>query len=123
MAAVDIEKLFDKELVVLKNCQKEMSELVEMRQQLEGLLNENKIVKEELALLKPSGEVYKLVGPVLLRQDLAEAKENVDKRLTFIKNEAQKIDSQTESLSTKEEESKGKLNKLQQQYVALQQKE
>lgn len=123
MAAIDIEKLFDKELEVLKKCEKEMSKLIEMRQQLEGLLNENKIVKEELALLKPSGEVYKMVGPILLRQDLAEAKENVDKRITFIKNEAQKIDSQTESLSTKEEECKEKLNKLQQQYLALQQKE
>jgi prefoldin beta subunit len=31
--------------------------------------------------------VFKLVGPVLLKQDVDEAKANVDKRLEFINNE------------------------------------
>ena len=38
-------------------------------------------------MLKPENDVYKLVGPVLLKQDQAEAKANVDKRLDFIRNE------------------------------------
>lgn len=44
-------------------------------------------VDQEFAVLKPENAVYKMVGPVLLRQDQQEAKTNVDKRLEFIKSE------------------------------------
>jgi len=42
---------------------------------------------QELALLDDEAKVFKLVGPVLLKQDVDEAKANVDKRLEFINNE------------------------------------
>lgn len=45
------------------------------------------IVTKEFATLKPGNDVYKLIGPVLVKQDQAEAKANVDKRLEFIKSE------------------------------------
>jgi prefoldin beta subunit len=37
--------------------------------------------------LTPNNLVFKLVGPVLVKQDQAEAKSNVDKRLEFIRGE------------------------------------
>ncbi|CAG2061961.1 unnamed protein product [Timema podura] len=40
----------------------------------------------ELDLLKSGGEVYKLIGPVLVKQDLEEAKQNVTKRMDYIRN-------------------------------------
>lgn len=57
------------------------------RQQLDGQLNETTTVKDELYLLKSSNEVFKLIGPVLIKQDLDEAKQNVNKRIEFITNE------------------------------------
>jgi prefoldin beta subunit len=57
------------------------------RQQLDGQLNENIMVMKELDLLKEDNEVFKLIGPVLVKQDLCEAKQNVDKRMDYIKNE------------------------------------
>jgi prefoldin beta subunit len=33
------------------------------------------------------GNVYKLIGPALIKQDAAEAKANVAKRIEFIKQE------------------------------------
>lgn len=57
------------------------------RQQLDGQLNETTAVKDELYLLKPGNEVFKLIGPVLMKQDLEEAKQNVNKRIEFITNE------------------------------------
>lgn len=42
---------------------------------------------QELALLDGEAKVFKLIGPVLLKQDVGEAKVNVDKRLEFINNE------------------------------------
>ena len=38
----------------------------------------------EFKMLDDDSNVYKLVGPILAKQDLAEAKENVQQRLTHI---------------------------------------
>ncbi len=42
---------------------------------------------QELERLEPDASVFKLVGPVLIRQDLVEARANVTKRLEFISAE------------------------------------
>eukprot|EP00963_Diacronema_lutheri_P001613 scaffold102_cov340-Pavlova_lutheri.AAC.70 len=42
---------------------------------------------QELELLDDEANVYKLVGPALIKQDLVEAKSNVSKRVEYIKNE------------------------------------
>lgn len=39
-------------------------------------------------MLDSEAKVFKLVGPVLLKQDVEDAKNNVNKRLEFIGNEA-----------------------------------
>lgn len=61
--------------------------MLNQRRQLDGQLNENIMVKEELELLKEENDVFKLIGPVLVKQDLYEAKQNVDKRIDYIKAE------------------------------------
>lgn len=122
MATAELQKQFQQELDAFKQCQKEVNQLTGMRQQLDGQLNENSIVKEELALLKSSAEVYKMVGPILLRQDHTEAKENIDKRMNYIKNELQRIDDRIQSLETKQDAYREKLTKLQQQFQAQQEK-
>lgn len=42
---------------------------------------------QELERLAPDAGVFKLVGPLLVRQDLVEARANVGKRLDFIRHE------------------------------------
>lgn len=42
---------------------------------------------QELALLDSQNTVYKLIGPVLVKQDLDEAKVTVGKRLEYINGE------------------------------------
>lgn len=49
--------------------------------------NENDMVLKELKLLEPEANCYKLTGPVLLKQDVDEAKSNVEKRLQYIGDE------------------------------------
>lgn len=122
MASEELQKQFQRELDAFKQCQKEVNQLTGMRQQLDGQLNENSIVKEELELLKSTSEVYKMVGPILLRQDHSEAKENIDKRMSYIKNELQRIDDRISTLESKQDEYRDKLTKLQQQFQAQQEK-
>ena len=49
---------------------------------------------KELDLLTEEEVVYKLVGPILMKVELEESKENVNKRLEFIEGEITKIDQQ-----------------------------
>lgn len=42
---------------------------------------------QELDLLEEDANVYKLIGPVLVKQDLAEANANVHKRIEYISAE------------------------------------
>lgn len=62
----------------------DLSKSMSGRQKLESQLTENNIVKEELALLDGSNVVFKLLGPVLVKQELGEARATVGKRLDYI---------------------------------------
>lgn len=42
------------------------------------------MIDQELELLEEDANVFKLIGPVLVKQDLAEAKANVNKRIEYI---------------------------------------
>jgi prefoldin beta subunit len=42
------------------------------------------LIDQELELLEEDANVFKLIGPVLVKQDLAEAKANVNKRIEYI---------------------------------------
>lgn len=59
----------------------DLSKSMSGRQKLEAQLRENNILKEELALLDGSKVVFKLLGPVLVKEELGEARATVGKRL------------------------------------------
>ncbi|KJA25752.1 hypothetical protein HYPSUDRAFT_199463 [Hypholoma sublateritium FD-334 SS-4] len=73
--------------VEFQKLQADLSRVVEARQRLDAQFSENELVKKEFEQLTPENDVYKLIGPVLVKQDQAEAKSNVDTRLEFIKSE------------------------------------
>eukprot|EP00904_Undaria_pinnatifida_P003164 jgi/Undpi1/12849/HiC_scaffold_7.g02516.m1 len=81
----------DAELKKLQGVQNELQTLAESRNQFYQQANENGMVKQELDLLEDSAPVFKLVGPVLMKQDLEEAKQNVAKRLELIEREMTKV--------------------------------
>lgn len=60
---------------------------VQARQQLEAQQQENQSVQKEFASLSDDANIYKLVGPVLLKQEKNEATMAVDGRLEFIGKE------------------------------------
>ena len=60
---------------------------VSARQKLESQQQENKGVQKEFSLLPPESSIYKLVGPVLLKQERSEAVMAVEGRLEFIEKE------------------------------------
>ncbi|KAI4799195.1 hypothetical protein E4T44_09729 [Aureobasidium sp. EXF-8845] len=67
--------------------QTDLQTTVAARQKLESQQQENKGVKSEFATLDDDANIYKLVGPILLKQDTSEAKSTVDGRLEYIDKE------------------------------------
>ncbi|KAK0506308.1 prefoldin subunit 6 [Armillaria luteobubalina] len=86
--------------------QADMAKAVEAREKLGTQQSENELVKNEFAKLTPSNAVYKLIGPVLVKQDQAEAKTNVNTRLDFIKGEIKRAEAQIQDIETKSEQKK-----------------
>jgi len=82
-----MQKKMQQEVETFKGIQKEYQTVIGSRQQLDSQLTENKGVKEELGLLENEANVYKLIGPALIKQDLEEAKANVSKRIDYISGE------------------------------------
>ncbi|TID29983.1 hypothetical protein CANINC_001495 [Pichia inconspicua] len=85
----------------LTELQKSLQELISSRTKLETQFQENKIVKEEFETLDSDSNVYKLIGPVLLKQDKDEAEDNVNKRLEFISAEIENVEKNIKSTQEK----------------------
>lgn len=60
--------------------------------------------------------MYKLFGPVLVRQELEESRQNVQKRMDYIKNELTRCHETLEGLERKQDAHRDNLGKLQEQY-------
>lgn len=85
----------------LTELQKSLQELITSRTKLETQFQENKIVKEEFETLDSESNVYKLIGPVLLKQDKDEAEDNVNKRIEFITSEIESVEKNIKSTQEK----------------------
>ena len=110
-----IQKKFEDELAKFQKSQTDLNKHISQRQVLESQLTENKFVKEELDLLKKDDNIYKLVGPVLLKQDLIEANQNVQKRIDYIQQEMKRHESLIKDVESKQDGMKENLTKLQTQ--------
>ncbi|CAL8262956.1 unnamed protein product [Lota lota] len=115
-----LQKKLQSELEKYKQMQKDVSKSMSARQKLEAQLTENNIVKEELDLMESANTVYKLIGPVLVKQDLDEAKATVAKRLEYINGEIQRYETLLKEMEKKSEQHREVLSSLQQEYQKAQ---
>ncbi|RMX81792.1 hypothetical protein D0868_15928 [Hortaea werneckii] len=90
--------------------QTELTTLVSARQKLESQQQENKNVQKEFQTLNEEANIYKLVGPVLLKQDSTEAKSTVEGRLEYIDKEIKRIEG---SIKDMQEKTEGKKMEIQ----------
>ena len=81
----EIERLIQNEAGEIKKIETEYTKVVAGKRSLKEKLSENEMVLQELSAVKEeSATVYKLVGPILAKQDMSEAKTNVKTRLDYI---------------------------------------
>ncbi|KAJ9054895.1 Prefoldin subunit 6, variant 2 [Entomophthora muscae] len=86
--------------------QKEFQQTIDSRTKLEAQLRENEAVQREFDRLEDDACVYKLIGPVLVKQERIEATSNVDKRIDFIRREIERVETQIKALSSKQDAKK-----------------
>ncbi|KAI0123743.1 Prefoldin [Xylariales sp. AK1849] len=89
--------------------QQELQTAVSSRQKLQAQKTENLGVSKEFDRLTDGEGIYKLVGPVLLKQDKVEAESTVKGRLEFIEKEIQRTDQQIKELQDKIEKKKSEI--------------
>ncbi|XP_057471415.1 prefoldin subunit 6-like [Actinidia eriantha] len=104
----------------LSKLQKDISKNHQVRKKYTIQLGENELVLKELDLLNEDANVYKLIGPVLVKQDLAEANANVRKRIEYISAELKRLDATLQDLEGKQNSKQDTILKLQQRIQASQ---
>lgn len=85
-------------------------------QQLYGQLTENTLVREELGKASEGSNVFKLVGPVLIPQDLDEAKSTVGTRISFIEGEVSKANERVKALEASNQEAQVAIVRAQEEF-------
>ncbi|ESR62924.1 hypothetical protein WN944_012509 [Citrus x changshan-huyou] len=104
----------------LSKLQKDIGKNHQVRKKYTIQLGENELVLKELGLLNEGANVYKLIGPVLVKQDLAEANANVRKRIEYISAELKRLDATLQDLEEKQNSKKEAIFKVQQRIQSLQ---
>ncbi|CAJ0575338.1 unnamed protein product, partial [Mesorhabditis spiculigera] len=104
---------FEKEIGVFKQLEKDREKYIENRQKLEGQFTENTMVKQELDLLEEDSKVFKLIGAVLVKVDLTEARSQVEKRLEYIQGETKRVEDQMNDSNDKKKVMEQKLTRIQ----------
>mmetsp|Transcript_19006 Transcript_19006/g.47066 ORF Transcript_19006/g.47066 Transcript_19006/m.47066 type:complete len:137 (+) Transcript_19006:103-513(+) len=111
-------KEIDVEVEKFKEIQAQLQSVRADLQTVLGQLTENEMVQKELELVDSSSNVYKMVGPVLIKNSLEDARDTVSKRLEFITAERDRLEAKSKELETKGGEI---ATKVQQMQAALQQ--
>ncbi|CAD2222417.1 hypothetical protein AGDE_02319 [Angomonas deanei] len=116
----DILKMRDQLTPIINEIQalgEKKGKLIDSRRQLDGQKNENELVLEEMGKLESDAMVYKLIGPALVPQDQADAKNVVSNRLEYINGELKRTDASLSEVSRKQTELEGKARQLYQKMM------
>lgn len=114
MSAAEI----DDEIANFRDVQDQLQRVRNDLQLVLSQMTENEMVQEELGLLDTSTNIYKMVGPVLIRNSLDDARDTVSKRLEFIMAEKKRLEDKETDLT---ERGMSISKKVQQMQAALQQ--
>ncbi|MED6161404.1 Prefoldin subunit 6 [Stylosanthes scabra] len=119
-AVRDLQRDLENKTNDLSKLQKDIAKNHQVRKKYTVQLGENELVLKELDLLNEDANVYKLIGPVLVKQDLAEANSNVRKRIEYISAELKRLDATVQDLEEKQNSKKDAILKLQQRIQSIQ---
>ena len=88
---------------------KDYTRQVQTLNTLKSQLHENEVVKSEFDLLADDNAIYKLVGPVLIKQERPEARENVKRRIDFLQGEIKRTENMIHEVEVKQEKKRAEV--------------
>lgn len=97
-----------------------MQSAVEARQRLESQQAENKAVQKEFKGLDDDSNIYRLVGPVLMKQEKLEAESTVNGRLDFISAEIDRVEARIKEIQDETEKKRMEVIQTQQKMQSAQ---
>uniref|UniRef100_A0A0K0DYK9 Probable prefoldin subunit 6 n=1 Tax=Strongyloides stercoralis TaxID=6248 RepID=A0A0K0DYK9_STRER len=115
----ELQIILEEQVKKFETMQKERDMNITKRQQLEAQLTENQMVQREFKLLNDDASVYKLIGQALIKQDLNESKDNIEKRLEYIGGEIKRVDKYLEEIPEKLKNQQDEIKKTQMMIGAI----
>ncbi|KAL3685357.1 hypothetical protein R1sor_003379 [Riccia sorocarpa] len=113
-AKKELQLQLETQVNALQKFQKDIAKNHQVRRQYTIQHGENEMVQKELELLNDDANVFKLIGPVLVKQDLVEAKTNVNKRISYITAELKRLDATLKTLEESQAAKRDEVLRLQQ---------
>merc|ERR1712085_35028 len=110
---------FEKELEKFKALQEVLQKAYETRMGLVAQQQETQLVKAEFDTLEEDATIYKLVGPVMVKQEVDVASSNVEKRLEYIDAELERSNKLIADQEADMAEKQQALQKIQQDAQAV----
>ena len=98
---------------------KEQSKIRVAISNYENKKTENTMVKNELTLLDDEDIVYKLIGPILVQQEISDAKIQVDSRIEMINKEIHKLEKNYQTNAKKIEGNRQKIADIQGKLIQI----
>mmetsp|Transcript_17115 Transcript_17115/g.19472 ORF Transcript_17115/g.19472 Transcript_17115/m.19472 type:complete len:130 (+) Transcript_17115:123-512(+) len=99
----------------------DLKKLAQSQETYFAQLNENKMVKEELDLLEDDAEIFKSVGPVLVKMELSDAKASVKQRIDRFNTELDKVQESMKDTAAKQDKRRQEIQTYQQELQQQQQ--
>mmetsp|Transcript_5065 Transcript_5065/g.7120 ORF Transcript_5065/g.7120 Transcript_5065/m.7120 type:complete len:140 (-) Transcript_5065:184-603(-) len=119
--ALKMQKILQEEVKKLQTVNQKIQKLAEPRNAYMTQLAENEGVIKELEMLSEDDKVYKLMGPVLVLQELDVAKRDVHNRISFMKKQIKQIEAQTMDYGKDQIEIRTKIQGMQKVMMKAQQ--
>lgn len=109
MSAAEI----DDEIANFRDIQEQLQRVRNDLQLVMSQMTENEMVQHELGLLDTSTKVYKMVGPILIKNSLDDARDTVSNRLEFITAEKKRLEQKDLELTERGMEISKKVQQMQ----------
>ena len=103
----------DEEVAKFRQVQEDLQRVRNDLQIVMGQLAENEMVQQELQLLDANANIYKMVGPILIKNSHDDAKDTVSKRIEFITSEKTRLETKAKNLEQKGMEISKKVQEMQ----------
>ena len=88
----ELQKKMEEDIAEIKRIENEYRKVITNKELMMAKKQENEAVMAEFKMLDEDAKVYKLVGPVLAKQDLSDCRSNVSKRIEFIDKEVARLE-------------------------------